>query len=292
MKYIIYGGSGFLGTEIVRKLIARGDDVVIADIRPPEDKNITFVKVNLLEEIEDNILLENPDVVINLAGKLIFGKWNNKFKDLIYSTRVDGTRNIVNSFKNEKYKPKFLINASAVGIYGDHGEEEINEDSSFGDSFLSKVAIEWEGEALKSKELGVNVRILRNAHILGKKGLLGVLLPYYKWFIGGPLGNGKQWMPWVHIGDVSDLYLNSSNNNFPEIINAVAPQPITNKELSKTIAKTVHRPHIFFIPKFALKVLYGEFSNEILVSQKIVSNYSIYEYKFSDIESAIKDILK
>lgn len=295
MKYIIYGGSGFLGSKITEKLLEEGEEIIVADIREPRNKNtkIKFLKINLLETIPEDSLLENPDVVINLAGKLIFGKWNQEFKDLIYNTRVLGTKNIIDSFsKDEKYKPKYLVNASAVGIYGNHGEEEIDENSSFGNSFLSNVAKDWEEEALKAKGIGVKVRILRNAHILGKAGLIGTVLPIYKWGVGGPLGNGKQWMPWIHVDDVANLYIESAKEDFPEIVNAVAPQFIRDKEFSKEIARTLKRPHLFFIPRFALKILYGEFADEMLISQKLKSSkLKPEDIKFKKIEEALKDII-
>lgn len=281
-----------MGTEITKNLLSEGHSVVVADIRPPRDERATFVEVNLLEKIKEHQELQRPDVVINLAGKLIFGKWNKKFKDLIYSTRVVGTRNIVESFNNQKYKPKYLVNASAVGIYGNFDEEEINEDSGFGNSFLAKVAKEWEQEALNARSQEVKVRIIRNAHILGKSGLLGVLLPYYKNGIGGPLGSGKQWMPWVHIDDVSELYISSARDEFPEVINAVAPETIRNVGFSETLAEVLKRPHIFFIPKIALKFLYGEFADEILISQKVATKYSVYDYKFKSIKIALENIFK
>lgn len=271
MKYIVYGGSGFLGTAIVQKLQKEGHDIVVCDIRPPQDETVSFLKVNLLEALPQDPLLERPDVVINLAGKLIFGKWNTQFKKLIYDTRVVGTRNIVAIFQNPLYRPKHLVNASAVGIYGDHGEEEIREDSALGKSFLATVAEDWEKEALKAKEHGVSVSIFRNGHILGDGGLLKVLLPYYKWGIGGPLGNGKQWMPFIQLDDVVKLYIELQYPNM--IVNAVSNEVVRNKEFSKTIARAVHRPHIFWIPKIALKILYGEFADEILVSQKVKSTH-------------------
>ena len=291
MKYIVYGGSGFLGSEIIEELLLDGNEVVVADIRKPKNDNVKFVEVNLLQDIVLNEKLINPDVIINLAGKLIFGRWNEKFKKLVRDTRVLGTKNIVKTFEDEKYRPKYLVNASAVGIYGDHGIDEIDEDSSQGNSFLSEVAKDWEIEAMKAKELGVNVRIIRNAHILGNGGLLGVLLPYYKWGIGGPLGNGMQYFPWVHIEDVAQLYINSSSEVFPEVVNAVAPEVLSNKFFSKTVAKVLRRPHIFWIPKFALKTLYGEFADEILVSQKVTSKYNIYNYRYNNIQEALENIL-
>lgn len=291
MKYLIYGGSGFLGTEIVRLLKERGDEVVVADMRPPHDTSTSFVEVNLLKEIPQSSLLENPDVVINLAGKLIFGRWNVKLKKLIHDTRVEGTKHIVNSFSRENYKPTYLVNASAVGIYGDHGDDEIVETSPHGQTFLSVVAHKWEQETMKAKESGVAIRIIRNAHILGKGGLLGVLKPFYLWGLGGPLGNGTQWMPWIHITDIAQLYIQAAQKEFPEIINGVSPQTIRNKDFSKQIAKTLKRPHLFRIPQFALSLLYGEFAKEITISQKVASSHeNVFSYQFDDVNKTLQNI--
>jgi uncharacterized protein (TIGR01777 family) len=294
MKYIITGGSGFLGSKISEKLIKEGHEVISMDLKEPRVNGVKFVKVNLLERIDKVELLKNPDVYINLAGKLIFGKWDENFKQLIRSTRVDGTQNLINLFKYEEFRPKVLVQASAVGIYGDKGEIEIDEDSEKGDSFLSRVAIDWEKVSFKAKDLGVKVSIIRNGHILGEGGLVGVLKHYYQWGIGGPLGKGNQYFPWIHVNDISNLYIKASQENYPEVMNGVAPEIIRNKEFSKLFAKVLKRPHVFFIPKFALKFLYGEFADEILVSQKIVSKNipNEFTFKFDKLEEALKDILK
>jgi uncharacterized protein (TIGR01777 family) len=293
MKYIIYGGSGFLGTAITKTLIAQGHKVLVCDIKPPSVEDATFLHVNLLESIPGNELLESPDVVINLAGKLIFARWNEKVKKLIYDTRVVGTRNIVALFKEEKYRPTYLVNASAVGIYGDRGEEKIDEESGLGDSFLAGVVKDWEHEALQAREHGVQVRIFRNALILGKGGMLEVLLPFYKWGIGGPLGNGMQWMPWIHIDDITNLYISATKEHQPEIVNAVAPAHVRNQTFSRVISQIVHRPHVLFIPKIVLRLLYGEFTDEIMVSQRATSMYSSdVKFAFPDLQGALAEIIE
>lgn len=293
MKYIIYGGAGFLGQAIAKRLVFENHEVIIADLRKPDNLIGKFVEVNLLKNIVLSDDLKGPDVVINLAGKRIFGRWNEDFKRLIHDTRVLGTRNIISTFIEKEYRPTYLVQASAVGIYGSHDDQKIDEDSSYGDSFLSKVAIAWEDEAMKAKQLGVMVRILRNGNILGNDGLLKVMLPVYRWGVGGPLGNGEQWMPWIHIDDVVELYLQAVSRNWEEVVNAVSPQPIKNKDFSRKLAEALHRPHLFFVPKFVLKIMYGEFAKEILVSQKVKSKYVNAGYfSFPGMTEALDDILK
>jgi len=162
MKYIIFGGSGFLGTKITEFLIQGGHEVVVVDIRPSKIKDAKFLKRNLLNPIFPDDLLKFPDICINLTGKTIFGRWNDSFKQLIYDTRIIATRNISHLYQNSIYKPKKHIQASAVGIYGDHEKRIIDEDSAYGISFLSELVEDWESEAKIIKEKEVDVKILRN----------------------------------------------------------------------------------------------------------------------------------
>lgn len=291
-KIIVTGGSGFLGSEIAARLKARGYFVVILDITPPRDSTLNFVKVNLSESIPKDELLKNPKAVINLAGAPIFGKWNKEKKKSIYDSRILGTRNLVSLFEDVEFRPKFFVSASAVGFYGEQGENEITINTEKGKGFLSDVCLDWEKEVLKAKNLNIKTTIIRNGLILGKAGLIKVLRPYYKWGIGGPIGNGKQWMPWIHIEDCAELYIKAALGELNQIIiNAVAPEKIQNKLFSKTFAKILHRPHFLFIPIFALRIMYGGFANEIAVSQKIKTEIDSFDFKYKKIEEALKDII-
>jgi uncharacterized protein (TIGR01777 family) len=206
-KVVITGGSGFLGSNISAKLLADGWEVVSADIAPPEDERVVHADVNLLADEIASKKLRDPDAVINLAGKNIFGRWNEKFKETVYKTRVDLTENLINLFGEDEYRPDVIVSASAAGYYGDRGDERLNTQSSPGEGFLARVSRDWEAAARQAEDAGVPTTIIRNGHILGAGGLLGVLLPFYRWGLGGPLSSGDQWFPWVHVDDISRMYI-------------------------------------------------------------------------------------
>ena len=184
-----------------------------------------------------------------------------------------------------------MVAASAVGFYGDRGEEEINIQTGKGDGFLSDVCKDWEAENFTAEKFGIKTTVVRNGLILGKAGLIKVLRPYYEWGIGGPIGNGKQWFPWIHVEDCAEIYIQTMMEKIDSvIINAVAPEQIRNKDFSKTFAKILKRPHFLFIPVFALKALYGGFAKEISISQKIKSEVPNFDFRFKNITNTLQDI--
>lgn len=296
-KIIITGGSGFLGTILSERLLKEGFEVVSIDFIPPKNQNIKFLKADLSKELPKNDVLEKPFAIINLAGANIGVKWNNLYKQTIYNSRILTTKNIVRLMNDNKYKPELLISASAVGVYGDRADEILTEDSEIKENqgFLAKVAKDWENEAKKAKDLGVRTVILRQGHILGMGSIIQTLLPYYKLGLGGPIGSGNQYFPWIYVEDLVNLYVFCiKNEEIMGVINAVAGEPITNKEFSSIFAKVLHRPHLFFIPKFVLKIKYGEFADEIVKSQRVVSNFiknnKNFSFKFTKLEDALKNI--
>jgi uncharacterized protein (TIGR01777 family) len=293
-KAIITGGSGFLGSNISKKLLADGWEVVSADIAPPADERVTHADVNLLADDIASEKLADPEAVINLAGKNIFGRWNEEFKEAVYKTRVDLTENLVELFNKEKYRPDVFVSASAAGYYGDRGDEKLNTRSSAGTGFLAKVSRDWEAAARQAEDTGVPTTIIRNGHILGAGGLLGVLLPFYRWGLGGPLSSGEQWFPWVHVDDIARMYIAAvEQEGEPETVNGVAPEQVTNKEFSKQLAGALGRPHLLRIPGFVLRLLFGEFGKEMLYSQRIETQADDklnFEYRYKKLRLALKDI--
>ena len=212
-------------------------------------------------------------------------------KKIIYDSRILGTRNLISLFQKEEFRPQILVAASAVGFYGDRGEEEINIQTGKGDGFLSDVCKDWEAENFTAEKFGIKTTVVRNGLILGKAGLIKVLRPYYEWGIGGPIGNGKQWFPWIHVEDCAEIYIQTMMEKIDSvIINAVAPEQIRNKDFSKTFAKILKRPHFLFIPVFALKALYGGFAKEISISQKIKSEVPNFDFRFKNITNTLQDI--
>lgn len=272
-RVVIIGGAGFLGTAITKILLEKKYEVVVADLRPPQVSHdrLRFVQLNILSPFPHHQNLKRPFAVINLAGKRIFGRWNKKFKDLIYSTRIEGTRNLVNFSERELFRPTVLVSASAVGVYGDRGADSLKENASFGRTFLSMVAKDWEQAAWSATQLGVRVCLMRNGHILDPRGgLLKTLLPLYRLGLGGPLGSGKQFFPWVSLEDAARAYVEAMEDpSWAGPVNVVSPQPVTNRQFSEMIAARLGRPHWLSIPVVALRFLFGGFAREITVSQKV-----------------------
>lgn len=271
MKYIITGGSGFLGTAISRRLVADGHEVVSLDLVPPRVDGVKFHKASMTDGLEPNEMLAHADVWINLAGRPIFGRWTPEVKKQIYNSRVVGTRNMVALFADPTYRPNVLVQASAVGCYGNVHGAVVDESSPKGEGFLADVVADWEHEALEAKKHGVHVTILRNGIIVGDGGILRVLRPFYMAYIGGPVGDGKQYRPWIHIEDVARMYCEAARGAYPELINAVAPERVTNGVFSCAFAESIHRPCWLHIPRFALRLRYGKFADEILASQQVIS---------------------
>ena len=293
-KIIITGGSGFVGTHLSIALLEKGYKVVVFDIRSPMVSGVDFFKVNLIDEVPREPL-EGCYAVIHLAGRNIFGRWGKKAKKAIYESRISSARNLISAIADLNKKPEVFISASATGIYGDRGEEKIDETSLPGDGFLAKVSVDWEEEAKKAERLGLRSVQIRTAPALGKGGFLNKILPIYKWGLGGAIGSGKQWFSWVHIDDLVNIYIFALENeqiNGP--VNACSPEPVRNKEFSDTLASVLHRSGFLKVPKWLIKLTYGEVSDVILASQKVypkkVTGFG-YKFSFPDIKSALEDII-
>ncbi len=293
MKILLTGGTGFIGKALTEELVSFGHELtVISRSKEGSEKNIKFIQWDK-ESIQDAV--NKSDIVINLTGESIAKKrWTKEQKDLLYKSRIITTQLIVNAINNSPNKPNKLISTSAVGIYGDRGEEKLTEISKVGDGFLADLCKEWEFEANKAK---TNVVILRIGVVLGKNGgALEKILPPFKFFVGGPLGSGNQYMSWIAIDDVIGLIkLAIETDNINGVLNAVSPNPVTNKEFSNILGKVLHRPSFMPAPEFALKLLLGEMSELLLSSQRVVPETVLqlgYRFKYAKLESALTEILK
>ncbi len=196
--------------------------------------------------------------MVHLAGANLGAKrWNEEYKKLAYDSRILSTRNLVEAIKSVEQKPKVFICSSATGIYGNRYDEVLDENSSPGNDFLATLCNDWEKEAKKVEQLGVRRVSIRTGLVLDKnEGLMKKLIPSFKIFLGGWLGNGKQWFPWIHIDDIVGIYLHAiDNSNINGAVNAASPGIVTNKEFSKMLGKVLSRPALFPIPKLALRII-------------------------------------
>lgn len=273
MKIVIVGGSGFIGSKLSERFVKQGHSVVSLDMVKPRVAGVDFVKCACQDSVPSDSKLAKSDVYINLAGRSIMGPWTQEHKDSIFNSRIQTTKNIISLFKQSEFRPKVFVQASATGVYGDRGEEVLSEGSSCGEgTFLSHVASNWEREGSKASRYGIRTVILRQGNVLGSAGFLSALRPTYKWGIGGPVGSGNNWLPWVHIEDLISLYVKVvTTEDFSGVVNAVAPESVRYKEFSKTYAKILKRPHFLRVPKFLFRLKYRGFTDEITASQKVVS---------------------
>ena len=310
MKILIAGGTGFIGQPLCDELIKSGHELTILSRTKGEN---TKSKNYILWEEQDKLkeIINEIDIVINLSGEPIAKKrWTREQKDLLYKSRIVTTQILVNAINNavraygHTPRPKKLINASAVGIYGSRGNEKITDKNAFdemsllGNDFLTNICKEWESEARKVEtSRGTSLVILRLGIVLGAGGgALEKMLPPFQMFAGGPLGNGNQYMSWIHVDDVIGLIKFAiENENVTGILNATAPNPVTNKEFSNILGKVLNRPSFMPVPDFALKLLLGEMSELLLTGQNVIPERALesgYKFKYEKLRDALEDILE
>lgn len=278
MKVLVTGATGFVGKKVVEKLLAKNHQVVVLTRNPQKAQSIWGDKVsafawNTTKELIPAGALEGIEGVINLVGENISqARWSESQKQRIYDSRIVSTKNLMESLKTMTTKP-VVVSTSAIGVYGARENELISESTTVGAGFLANVCEDWERIALDYKKDLPRLAIIRVGVVLGKEGgLLKKLLPVFKTGLGGPIGNGKQWMSWIHLADLANLYIFALENSSMEgIINGVSPYPLTNKAFTKAFAKAVKRPAFFKVPPVVLKIMMGQMSCIALDSQKIVS---------------------
>ncbi|MBW6520924.1 MAG: TIGR01777 family oxidoreductase [Desulfoarculaceae bacterium] len=296
MGALITGGSGFVGQRLAKRL----SRPIIAG------RSIEKIK-HLFADSEvrkwdgsphaDPSFLDGVDTIFHLAGESIFhGRWDTAKKERIRASRIDGTRSLVELIAGADKKPTTLICSSAVGYYGSRGDEILTERSAPGNDFLAQVCRDWEEEALRAEEHGVRVVLIRTGVVLGDKGgALAQMLPPFRLGLGGRLGNGRQYMSWIHIDDLTAIMLHAmENQNLRGPINAVAPLPVTNNDFTHALAATLHRPAFLPVPGLALKIVLGEFADVLLSSQRVIPaalQQAGYTYAFPKIEEALKRLL-
>jgi len=295
MRYAVTGSSGLIGSELTRVLQASGHEVVKLVRRPPQQ--IGGDEVSFLPDGQglDAERLGPVDVIVHLAGHPIAsGRWTESFKGQVRDSRVVGTRALVDGLRNLPSPPKVLISASAIGIYGDRGDEELIESTSPGDDFLAQTCREWEAEAMRAAELGIRVVCLRLGMVLAPNGgALQRMLPFFRMGLGGRLGSGRQWVSWVALPDVvGAVRFISDRTDLTGPVNMVAPEPVTNAEFTRALARTLRRPALFPAPAFGLRLLYGEMADALLLaSQKVkpsVLTERDFAFRYPDIEAALR----
>jgi uncharacterized protein len=301
-KITITGATGLIGTALCYALVNRGDEVTVFTRDVASAKNslgaaMNYVKWDYINPIAWQDSLKDQDAVIHLAGANLFGKrWTEKYKKIIYKSRELSTRNLVSALRIVPNKVKVLISSSGVGYYGPRGEEILTEKSNLGNDFLANVCDVWEREAKKVNQFGIKSTMLRQGIVLSNKGgALTKFLPPFKFFIGGALGNGRQWFPWIHIDDLIAIYLFIlDNTEISGPVNAVSPENVRMNEFAKTLGRILRRPSIFKVPEFVLKILVGDAASTIVSSQRVIPQKLIdhdFKFKFENLDEALRDLL-
>ncbi len=302
-RIVVTGATGLIGKKLVNALIDRGDELIIFGRDAGKAKSIfpkakEYVKWDYRKPDLWKSKLDNSNSVIHLAGINLFSKrWNESFKREVIESREVSTRNLVEAIKSCANKPEVFISASGIGYYGDCGETILDEKSPKGNDFLADVCEVWESEAAKIEEAGVrSVRIRTGLVLSTEDGALKQMLPTFKFFIGGPLGNGKQWSSWLHIDEIVGIYMHAiDNNKLRGAVNAASPNPVRMKELAKMLGKVLNRPSLFPVPKFLLKLVVGEAAEVVTASQRIDVKKLLnsgYQFKFTELRKALENLLK
>jgi uncharacterized protein (TIGR01777 family) len=299
MKILMTGGTGFVGTYLSARLTQVGHSVTI--LARPDEKvrpisaGISFLKGDPTERGLWQDAIPGHDAVVNLAGASIFTRWTNEQKKAILESRITTTRHLVEGLSAAKGKVA-LFSTSAVGYYGFHEDEELNEESPPGDDFLAGVARAWEEEALKGREQGARVVITRFGIVLGGAGgALGQMIPLFRRFVGGPIGSGRQWFSWIHFKDLCEAFVFLLDH--PEMsgpVNLTSPAPVRNKDLAKELGRVLHRPAIVPAPAFMVRLVLGEFGAVILKGQRVMPRRLLdggFVFQYPDIRCALADIV-
>jgi uncharacterized protein len=299
MKIVITGASGFIGSLLVDRLWKQRHHLILLSRNPPREFNVTqqeWVSWIPGASGEWEEVIDGADGVINLAGEPIAAKrWSDAQKEKIRFSRVESTKALVKAIAKTKQKPKFLISSSAVGYYGGRGDEIVTEETTPGNDYLARVCVDWEKEARKAESYGLRVALVRTGIVLDKgKGALAKMVVPVKYFVGGPLGSGDQWAPWIHIEDQIGLLLFLiENQNARGPFNATAPNPVTMKEFCKTIGAILNRPSWATVPGGILTLLIGEMAEMLLNGQRAVPQAATklgYEFKYTNLLPALESL--
>ena len=299
MKVLITGATGLIGTRLVEALQARGDEITVLSRNPERAASALGVEAvgwDLLAGPPPTEAVNGRDAVIHLAGEPVAQRWSQSAMTAIRDSREVGTRNLVAAIEACEQRPSTLVSSSAVGYYGKHGDDLVDEETPAGSDFLAEVCVAWEREALAAEALGLRVVLIRTGIVLDADGgALKTMLPPFKAGVGGPVAGGKQFMPWIHADDIVGMYISSiGDNSWRGPINGTAPAPATNHDFSKKLAAVLHRPSLFPVPGFVLRARYGQMAEIVTEGQRAVPTAATalgYSFEHPELSEALRSAL-
>lgn len=306
MRIVVVGGTGFIGQAVLRACFNNWGmelQAVVVTRRREGSELFPIWQRPFIWDVSESVpppsLINGFDAVINLAGESVVQRWTPSAKQRIRDSRILTTRNLVECFRQASKPPKILINASAIGYYGDRGDEELTEESPPGQGFLAEVCQLWEEEAMGASELGVRVVCARFGIVLGAGGgFIERVMPIFEWGLGAKIGNGRQWMSWVHISDAAGMVLHAiKNEQIRGPMNIVSPNPVTNREFTRALAIAVGKPAflatMLSLPPIFLNLQLGEGASVLTASQRVSPKVAIstgYSFAFPELDLALREI--
>ncbi len=299
MQVGIIGATGFVGSLLGQRLLDRGDHLIILarNVSKAQGMFPTAAVVDWQDDRSAAAALQRCDAVINLAGRPIADPWNRKVKEEIYHSRIDTTAKLIALLAGLDRKPQVMVSASAIGYYGSSETEQFTETSPKGTGFLADVCRDWEAKADGAESLGIRLVKLRIGIVLDRGGgALGKILPLFQLGLGGILGRGTQWFSWIHRTDLVNLILFClDRGDVRGVLNATAPQPVTNSQFTELLAQQVKRPALLPVPEFALKLALGEGASVVLEGQKVIPVRPIesgFQFTYPQVEDALAAICR